>query len=81
MDRDPTERRPTEEDKFSARVALWMGLTVFLFGVGAYALVTFAMPELSQYERYSMKFLCAVTSLFGALFVSWKPTHEGDDLD
>ncbi|MEK7601652.1 MAG: hypothetical protein AAB480_03935 [Patescibacteria group bacterium] len=81
MDRDPTERCPTDDDKISARIALWMGLTVFLLGLVSYVVVVFGMSDLSEHERDAMKFICAITSFFGAVFIGWKPTHEGDDLD
>ncbi len=81
MNHDPSGRCPANDDEISARIALWMGLTVFLLGLVSYVVVAFGMSDLSDDERNAMKFICAITSFFGAVFIGWKPTHEGDDLD
>ncbi|HEY4524741.1 MAG TPA: hypothetical protein VJL39_00060 [Candidatus Paceibacterota bacterium] len=81
MENTTPEKRPTDEDEFAAQTALWMGATIFIIGVASYMLATFGMSELDDESRGAMKFIFAIVSLFGALFVGWKPTHEGDHLE
>lgn len=58
-----------------------MAFSVALFCEISYLAISNSSLDLSSQELDTMKFIILLSGTFSSLFIGWKPTHEGDDLD